>query len=191
MNNTFEHNNSFEDKRLENTLENRIADKVENIFDEASENPHKYARIILTKDYSVFAKPKSGIFRVKEAIITTRKGENTDVFHFVPEDCNLGIAAVIRNNKYIAYSVSDGEKSKEYLFETLRKDRTPTVSAFYALLYTEIGTISLICDNKHENFLYTEFNEISDEPSFFNAVLETLNEVQRSSAGEVCENEQE
>jgi hypothetical protein len=191
MNNTFENNNSFEDKRLENTLENRIAEKVHGILDDASDNPKKYARLILTKDHSVFIKPGYGPVGVKEAVITIHKNGQTKVFHIVPKSSSADVIAVIRNNKYVVFAFSFNGDQKEYLFETLRKDRSVSHSFFSALLHTEIGTISLICDSRHEKFFYSEFYELGEEPNFYSAMLETIMEAGRNTAQEVIGYEQE
>jgi hypothetical protein len=191
MNNTFEHNNSFEDKRLENTLENRIADKVQEILEDAKDNPKKYARLILTQAHAVFIKPGSGTVGVKEAVITVRKDGQTKVFHLVSKNSTVDAIALIRNNKYVALSVSVNGEQREYLFETFRKDRSAAPSFFSALLNTDVGTIALICDSRCEKFFYSEFYEMDDEASFYKAMLETLKEAVRKDAEEVRDNEQE
>ena len=172
---------------LENTLENRIADKVKEILEDAKDCPKKYVRLILTKDHPVFINPGSGAIGVKEAIITVCKDGKTDVIHFVPETSSVTAIAVMRKDKYVVFAYFSPTTSEEYLFETSRKDRDSISSSFSALLSTEIGTIALLCDNKREKFFYTELYEMSDEPIFFDAMLCTFKEAMAESAKEVCD----
>lgn len=176
---------------IENTFENRKADKIQNIFEDAKDSPHKYARLILTKDYSAFHIPGRGSVEVTDAVITIHKGEKTTVVHFVSGQTEAGAIAAIRNNKHIAYAVFKGEETiAEELLENKRKDRMQAHSSFFALLGTNIGTIALICDSDSEMFFYSEFREISDEPSFYNAMIRTLTEASRKEAGEESKNGQ-
>ena len=164
---------------MENTFENRMADKIENIFDDALENPHKYARLVLTKEYATFYKPGCGMIRVKEAIISIHKGEEKTVIRFAPGKCEYSVVAIMRNNKYVAYAFfrnGDDENPKKELFETHRNDRVQAPSSFSALLNTERGTISIICNSEFGQFLYTEFMELSNEPSFYDEMLRIFNE---------------
>lgn len=170
-----------------------MADKVEDIFEDAVENPRKYARLSLTKEYANFYKPGYGATAVKDAIITMQKAGETTVVRFTPGKCEYGVIAVMRNNKYVAYAFFENENDeypKKELFETRRKDRGQAPSSFSALLNTEMGTISIICNSSSENFLYTEFRELSDEPSFFEDVLRMFNEARRNSTKEESCNEQ-
>ena len=118
MNNTFESNNYFEDKRLENTLQNRIADKIEDIFEDAAANPRRYVRLILTKENSAFIKPGNGAVGVKEAIITFSQNGESNTIRFVSQKSAQRLVAIIRNNKYIAFAYNFGDDHKELLFET-------------------------------------------------------------------------
>ena len=168
---------------MENTFENRRAEKIKNIFDDARDKPHKYGRLILTKDYAAFHIPGRGSVEVNDAVITIHKGEKTTVVHFVPGQTEAGAIAAIRNNKHIAYAVFKGEETiVEELFENKRKDRVQAHSSFFVMLGTNIGTIALICDSNSEMFFYSEFTEISEEPSFYNAMIRTLTEASRKEA---------
>ena len=184
-------NTILENTNLENTLENRTAERVHEILEDARYSPAKYARLVLSETYSTFFKPGSGIIGVKEALITTVKDNKTSVYRFVRGKSKYAIIAIMRNNKYIAFAVeSENNNSKEYIFETSRKDRSPTPSSFSALLHTEIGTISVICDSRCEKFFYSEFCELSDEPQFYTAMLEMVKGVEANTFVGVRDNEQ-
>jgi hypothetical protein len=182
MNNTFENNNYFEDKRLENTLENRIADKIGNIFEDAAANPRRYVRLILTKENPVFIKPGNGAVGVKEAIITFSQNGESNTIRFVSQKSSQSLVAIIRNNKYIAFAYNFGDNHEELLFETLRKDRNSPPTYFSVLLNTDVGTIALICDSRCEHFFYHEFYELDIEPNFYGIMLDTINGLRKQAA---------
>ncbi len=175
---------------MNHTTENRISEKVKEIFAEANENPGKFARLILSKDRSAFIRNDGKRFRIQEAVIATQKGNQPmSIIRFSMQKSDLTLLSVIRKNKYVAYALAGSEEDeRSELYETKRKDCSSELSIFIALLNTDLGTVVLVCDNRYEDFFYSEFWEISTEPCFYQSVIALLTEIMKSKSSEENKN---
>lgn len=175
---------------MNHTTENRISEKVKEIFAEANENPGKFARLILSQGRSAFIKNDGKRFNIKEALIATQEGSQPmTIMRFSPQKSEYTLLAVIRKNKYVAYALAGPEEDeRSELYETKRKDRLSENSIFIALLNTDQGTVVLVCDNRYEDFFYSEFWEISTEPCFYHSVIALLAEAMKLKSSEENKN---
>ena len=171
---------------------NNIKEKIEEIFEEAVDKPGKFARFVFDKNYAVFFKNDGTRYKIQECILAIRKGDQPmAVRRIKPKEDDLQMMGVIRKNKYIAYMEVVGDEERENLFEVHRKDRASDSSVFFAFLHTDHGSVFILCDNNHEDMLYTELMEISTEPSCYRAFVEILKATMNVSKKEEHENEPE
>lgn len=177
---------------LINITMNNIKEKIEEIFEEAMDKPHKFARFVFGKNQAVFFKNDGTRFKIQEGIIATRKGDQPMTIRRIkPQESEFKMMVAIRKNKYIAYLEVVGNEEKADLFEVFRKDRASDHSIFHALLRTDRGSVCVLCDSGHEEMLYTELAEISTEPCFYSALAEMLKEAMNTSKKEDVAYEQE
>ena len=111
------------------------------------------------------------------------------IIRFSMQKSDLTLLSVIRKNKYVAYALAGSEEDEcSELYETKRKDCSSELSIFIALLNTDLGTVVLVCDNRYEDFFYSEFWEISTEPCFYQSVIALLTEIMKSKSSEENKN---
>lgn len=176
---------------MNNTTENKVSEKVKEIFAEVRENPGKFARLILSQNRGAFIRNDGKKFNITEAVIATQKGNQPmTIIRFSPQKSEFTLLSVIRKNKYVAYVMGSPEEDERCeLYEVRRKDHSSELSLFIALLNTDLGTVVLVCDNRYEDFLYNEFWEISTEPSFYRSAISPLMEVMKTKSAEEEKND--